>query len=67
MNLDDEKKEEGGEEGGSFSGMSGKAKWGKKWQKRRANAAHIPIAPVMFQRASGVLGDAALEGKVRKY
>merc|ERR1712228_208193 len=49
--------------GGSFSGFSGKAKWGKRHAKRRAKVAHMPIAPVMFQKAAGVLGDAVLEEK----
>ena len=56
----------GSEEGGeasAFSGMSGKAKWGKRHAKRRAKTGHMPIAPVMFQKASGVLGDKVLEEK----
>jgi len=60
--LDDEDKGSAEEES-SFSGMSGKAKWGKRQAKRRAKQGHIPIAPVMFQKAAGVLGDAVLEEK----
>ena len=48
-----------GEQGGS--GMSGKARRGKRENKKRMKVAHIPMAPLLFQKAKGVLGDASLE------
>jgi len=48
-----------GEQGGS--GMSGKARRGKRENKKRKKVAHIPMAPLLFQKAKGVLGDASLE------
>lgn len=47
------------EQGGS--GMSGKARRGKRENKKRMKVAHIPMAPLLFQKAKGVLGDASLE------
>jgi len=43
------------------SGMSGKARRGKRENKKRMKVAHIPMAPLLFQKAKGVLGDASLE------
>ncbi|CAG5096468.1 Oidioi.mRNA.OKI2018_I69.XSR.g14631.t1.cds [Oikopleura dioica] len=48
------------------SGMSGRAKWGKKNNKKLMKVAHIPMAPLLFQKAKGVLGDASLEKNENK-
>jgi len=52
------------EQGGS--GMSGKARRGKRENKKRMKVAHIPMAPLLFQKAKGVLGDASLEKSEEK-
>lgn len=44
------------------SGMSGKAKWGKKKKRLLKETLNMPMAPVMFAKA-GILGDKALEKK----
>ena len=45
----------------SFQGFSGKAKWGKRQAKKRAKIGNVPVAPVMFQKSSFVLGEKGLD------